>query len=401
MAARGAARYSGTEVDFLNPAPVERMRAFIIKFLYFAIWAGIVYCLLKYAMPLFMPFVVAFVIAFMLKPLINLLAAKTPLGRRSAAIILLVVLYAGLGTLLTFVSIRIVVWLGGWFSDLPVLYSGAIEPAVGQVGRAFEALFAGLGPDVRSFLDLASENLSSAVSSLVSGISSSAIDLVAGVAGRVPWIVAGTLICIIASFFFVVDYYNITSFLVRQLPQRGRHLLFVIKDYVVGTLFRFGRAYLLLMTLTFVEVSAGLLILRVPSAFLIALVTAVVDIVPVLGTGTIMIPWALYSLITGNYFLGIGLAVLYVVITIVRQTLEPRVVGAQIGLYPLLTLICMFIGAQLFGFWGLFGFPITLVVLVHLNHIGEINLFNTGAPKDPTPPPPRSLKGWRGKPKEK
>ena len=127
--------------------------------------------------------------------------------------------------------------------------------------------------------------------------------------------------------------------------------------------------------LTFLEVFLGLTLLRVDYALLIALVTAVVDILPVLGTGTVMIPWGIAMLVTGNYPLGVGLLILYAVITVVRQMLEPRVVGHQIGLYPLVTLMCMFIGTYLFGAVGLFGVPILVTLLVHLNASGDIHLF--------------------------
>ena len=110
-------------------------------------------------------------------------------------------------------------------------------------------------------------------------------------------------------------------------------------------------------------------------ALLIALLTAIVDILPVLGTGTVRIPWAAAMLILGNFPLGIGLLILYAIITVVRQMLEPRVVGKQIGLYPLVTLVCMFVGTYLFGFVGLFGLPIIATVLVQLNQSGDIHLF--------------------------
>lgn len=365
----------------------EQMRAFLIKFAFYALWIVIIYLVLQYAMPFIGPFLVAFLIAFMLKPLINLVARKTPLGRRAAAVILLILLYAVVGTGLTFLGIKLVVSLGNWLADLPSLYKNSIEPVISDIGDNFDGIFAALDPSIQSFMDTASASISSAVSNIVSAVSSGAINLVTSFAGRVPWVVVGVVLCIIASFFFVVDYYKITSFVVRQLPPRGRRLLFVIKDFVVNVLGRFARAYLILMSLTFVEVSIGLLILRVPNPFLIAFITAIVDILPVFGTGTIMIPWALICLFTGDIFLGVGLLVLYLAITLIRQFLEPRVVGGQIGLYPLLTLITMFIGARLFGFWGLFGFPVTLTVLIHLNRSGEIKLFREAAPAATDAPP--------------
>lgn len=354
---------------------VEKMRAFIIKFLYVAILLALVYCGLKYAMPLFMPFVVAFGIAFVLKPVINKLSEKTPLSRKVSAILVLTLTYLVLITLLVLLGVRLGIFLGNLFTNLPAYYKNTIEPAFNTLGNTLDDFVARLDPAILTFLDSASESLSNAISSVISAISSWAVNTLGNIASSLPWIIVATLLSIIASYFFVVDYYKVTVFLTKQLSERGRHILFVIKDFFVNVLFKFLRAYFILMCITFAEVFIGLLILQVPGALWIAVLTALVDILPIFGSGTIMWPWAAYCLITGDYFRGIGLVVMYVAITIIRQSIEPRIVGKEIGLYPLLTLICMFVGARLFGFWGMFGFPITLTILIHLNRTGEIRLF--------------------------
>lgn len=353
----------------------EKMRAFIIKFLYILIWTGLIYCALKYALPLFMPFVLAFIIAFLLKPLINLITSKTPFGRKPVAVVVLTLVYLIAGGLLVLLGSRLFVFLADWFGRLPNYYRNTIEPAIGSFSSFFDNFFAGLDPSLNSFLDMAGESLSNAISNIVSAVSSGAVDMLTNLAGGIPWFVAAFVLTVIASFFFVVDYYTITSFITKQMPKRVFDLFFLIKDFVVNTLFRFARAYGIIIFITFAEIFAGLLVLGLKPALPIAILTALVDILPVLGTGTIMLPWAVYLMITGQWFQGIGLVVLYIAITFIRQIIEPRIVGRQIGLYPLLTLICMFIGARLFGFWGLFGFPITLVVIIHLNRVGEIRLF--------------------------
>lgn len=353
----------------------ERMRKFIIKFLYYAIWVAILYCLLKYALPLFMPFILAFFIAFLLKPLINWISKKSGLGRRAVAIIILTLFYLIIGTLLALLGTKLVVYLGNWFARLPDYYRNTIEPNLTAFSNSFDETIRMLDPTLLSFYEMANESISRAASNIVSSISSGAINLFGNVAGSVPWIIVGFVLTIIASYFLAVDYYRITAFIVRQLPPTMKERVFAIKDFVVNVLFRFARAYLILMSITFAEMSVGLLLLGAANPFIIALLTAIVDILPVFGTGAVLIPWALYALISGNYFLGIGLGVLYAVITVIRQIIEPRIVGRQIGLYPLLTLIAMFVGARLFGFWGLFGLPILLTVLIHLNKSGEISIY--------------------------
>ena len=363
-------------------AGVEKMRAFIIRFLYVLIWAGLVFCALRYVMPAIMPFVVALGIAFALKPLINKISTGTRLNRKLVAVLVLSVVYVLFAILLVFMGVRLIGYLSGVFSGLPQFYGNTIEPALSDVSKWFDEFFIRLDPNVSSFIEAAGDSISEAVKSLVVSISTGAVDALKNIVLSVPLLVVRFVLTVIASYFFVVDYYTIVNFLAKQLPESAGRKMVIVRDYIINVLLSFGKAYFILMSITFVEVSIGLLILRRPNAIPIALLVAAMDILPILGTGTVILPWAAYSFIVGDFFTGIGLLIMYAVVTVVRQTLEPRVVGKQIGLYPLLTLICMFIGARYFGFWGLLGFPVVLAVLVYLNRSGEIKLFKGLEPED-------------------
>ena len=133
------------------------------------------------------------------------------------------------------------------------------------------------------------------------------------------------------------------------------------------------------MCITFVELSIGLSIIGIERAMLVALLIAIFDILPVLGTGGIMIPWVILSALGGDLPQALALLVLYVIITVIRNIIEPRIVGAQIGLHPVLTLMSMFVGNHLFGIVGLFGLPILLSLLRYLNDNGTISLFPVSA----------------------
>ena len=109
---------------------------------------------------------------------------------------------------------------------------------------------------------------------------------------------------------------------------------------------------------------AGLMILGVKNAFLISLVTAVIDILPVLGVGAVLLPWGILSIVSGNSFLGVGMLVLYAIITVVRNFLEPKIVGNRTGINPLFILLAMFLGLKLIGAAGIIVLPVTLIVVV-------------------------------------
>jgi len=108
----------------------------------------------------------------------------------------------------------------------------------------------------------------------------------------------------------------------------------------------------------------------------------VVDAFPIVGSGTVLIPWGIISLVTGNISRGIGILILYVVITVIRQIIEPRIVGKHVGLRPVVTLVCMYAGTKLFGGLGLFGLPITVAIISDLNSTGVIHLFERVSDND-------------------
>ena len=126
------------------------------------------------------------------------------------------------------------------------------------------------------------------------------------------------------------------------------------------------------MLITFVELSLGFLLIGQKNAILLGAIICVIDVLPVLGTGAVVIPWALISLFTGNIWKAIGLILIYIIITIVRNFLEPKVIGNQVGLHPLITLLSMFCGLKLLGIIGLFGFPLTLIVINDLYKNGKL-----------------------------
>ena len=114
----------------------------------------------------------------------------------------------------------------------------------------------------------------------------------------------------------------------------------------------------------------------------LSIITAIVDILPVLGTGTVLVPWAIYNFVTGNIGLGIGLIIMYVLITVIRQILEPRLVALNVGIHPVLTLMGMYLGVQLFGVIGIFILPITFVLVKALNDEGIIHLWGMDRRKE-------------------
>lgn len=350
---------------------VQKQKTFIIKFTYFLILCGIIFIVLKYGIPLLMPFIIGFFISLILKPEINFIVAKTKLKRSVVSVIILIIFYGVFFILITLFGAKIFSFIRGNFSNLPEVYSNTIEPSLNKVVLWIQ----GIMPQMDTSLVSGFENINDSILSFIKSISSTVVGAVVDIAGRIPVFLIRFLFTIVSSFFFTIDYHKISEFVLRQFSDKNKKILINIKENGIDTILKFIRAYAILISITFIELSIGLSILKIPNSVLFSAFIAIVDILPILGTGSILIPWVIISIIIGNVNLAIGLIILYLVIMIVRQTLEPRVVGHHIGLHPLVTLMSMFIGTQLFGFIGLFLLPILVTILKNMNDEHTIHIF--------------------------
>ncbi|MEG0752715.1 MAG: sporulation integral membrane protein YtvI [Angelakisella sp.] len=353
----------------------EKRKQFIVNLLYGGLIVLLITIVIHYGLGLIAPFLAAFLIAYILKTPAKWIAGKTKLAYKPTVILLIVLFYGTVGIVLALLGVKLVMSTVSMVSALPTIYTAQIEPNLrtffGSIEQTVFRMDAAL---VGALNDLFTQFVQS-VGELVTNLSVKVVGALSGYASSLPGLFLKILLMIISTFFIAVDYDFLVGFITRQLSEKARSLLLQTKRYVVGTLFVCIRSYALIMFITFVELSIGLTIIGVPNAVLVAFVISIFDILPVLGTGGIMIPWIIIAAIQGNYPLAVGLLVIYLVITIIRNILEPKIVGSQIGLHPIVTLASMFVGAQLFGIIGLFGFPIFLSLICHLNDTNTIKLF--------------------------
>jgi sporulation integral membrane protein YtvI len=198
---------------------------------------------------------------------------------------------------------------------------------------------------------------------VVSGLSSKVLGYLSTTVISLPGIILFIVFSIISSVFFAVDYGKITEYVAGMLPEKTRGRVTKLRAMAADIGGKYVKSYAILLTVTFVELSAGLLIMGIDNAIALGALIAFIDLLPVLGTGAVLIPWCLVLVIMGNYGLAIGMAVLYVVIIVVRNILEPRIVGRQIGVHPLAMLASMYVGLKIFGFVGIFVLPIVLLAV--------------------------------------
>lgn len=209
-------------------------------------------------------------------------------------------------------------------------------------------------------------NLGSVIADLSNTVTNFGKSVVRGAfitAISLPEAIIFTIITILATFFLLKDREKISGVMMRQLPGTWINRILNIKKDLFTALFGYMRAALIMMTITFTELFIAFNIIHVKYALLFAFLIAIIDALPVLGAGGILIPWSLYSFVTGDIRMGISIIITYLVVLIIRQMIEPKVVGEQIGVYPLLTLIAMYTGLRLIGFAGLILGPITFLLI--------------------------------------
>lgn len=351
----------------------EKKKSFIINFLVILIALLIAWFAFKFLLPWLMPFILGFFIAAIVQPYVRFLHKKVRINRKVAGVIAVLLFIILLGLLLTVGITKLFSELAAVFEMLPGLFS--------QFSHSMDGFNDKLLGYMNKFPVKLSSEFNSSINSLsseflkLSSLTGSAASFIFDLASKVPGLLLDIIITVVAACFISADYPDIRGFVMRQLPQKYQDILCDIKEFFFMTVARLIRAYLTLMLITFVQLAVGLLIIRVPHAVTIAALIAIVDILPILGTGTVMIPWAVIELFVGNIRMAVCLAALYAFIAIVRHVCEPKIVGYHIGLHPLITLISMFIGLKAMGVAGMFLFPMTVILIKHLQDTGKIKIW--------------------------
>ncbi len=376
----------------MNPK-VEKRRSFLINIAYTAVIVGLGYVFLKYLFWPAAPFLLSFFFAVLTQKPLRWLDKKTKnkyhtfwsilLVFLSIAIVLvpIILLLVALGKQIS----NFVVYLGNQLADFPqfmetlksellkflsFLPDGVYAPAADWINNTTSSIVNGF--DLSS-IGISVDTLKNTVSSGVSGVYSAV--------KNVPSAIIGIVIGIVAWILFTKDYNRVVRFIQLQLPEGKKNLLVEIKQVFSKTILKMVKAYGIIMFITFCELSLGFTILNLIGVmnnkyvYLIALATAIFDILPVAGSGGILVPWAIISLIMGDIGQAIGIIVIYVVITIIRQYIEPKIVGDSLGVNPIITLAGLYFGLKLFGFLGMFVVPICIMTLKAFNDTGRIKLW--------------------------
>ncbi len=354
---------------------MEKKRAFLINIGYYGFFVILLLLAARYLLPVLMPFLVAFVLAFLIQRPAAWIARRLRAPKGRLSVLLLVLVYVAVFGVAFSGGGRVFAVIREFVIDVPDIYRRDILPLLNYVLEGVAENLSEADPFVSAQIENSLQQAVQSIGQMVSGLSVTLLQMVSEFITGVPSVLIRVVLTVITSFYICSDYDRILAALWRLLPDRWQNLCRDIKQYGLNMIRVYIRSYSLLFLLTFTELTIGFLIFQIPHPLLVAVLIAIFDILPVLGTGGVLIPWAVILAVIGNYPLAAGILILYVIITVVRNSVEPRIVGKQIGLHPLLTLIAMFTGVSLAGLPGLILLPMAVMIFVNMEKNGAIHIF--------------------------
>lgn len=317
----------------------------------------------------FMPFVIGYLISLMANPLVSFLEKRLKIVRKHGSVIIIIAVLAAVILIIYLVVGKIADETLHLIRNLPEIYESAAAQ-FRKIGENLQVILRRLPLNVQQSIDQVVSNLAEYISDLVQAASVPTVTAAGNFARNVPGTIISIIMSILSAYFFIADRDKILTVTREHMPKGIlERAVGVIRDlkHVVGGYFK---AQLKIMIVVYLILVLGLAILKVDYSLLVALLIAFLDMLPFFGTGTVLGPWAIIEILSGDYKMAIALIVLYAVTQVVRQIIQPKIVGDSIGMNPLVTLFCMYIGYKLSGVIGMIiAVPIGMIL---------INLYRAG-----------------------
>ena len=315
----------------------------------------------SYLLPPLFPFIIALVCASLIRPCAAWCKKRLKIGAKAVSLVMILGLFALLCLLLWTAGSRLIEETGKFLVNLSENAASPSSP-LHRLTEKIQSLGDKFTPDKAGGIDfnaIASDFIKNSAAKL----SSFAADIAAAFIKKLPSAVISTGVCFIALFYLTLDFEGAAAAVKEFLPSGFCGKIVSCYRRVSHALWEYLRAYFTVMLVTFAELYLGFTLLRIEYALLFASVTAIVDFLPVLGVGTVLIPWGGAALLLGDFRLGIGLLIIYAVCTVVRQFVEPKIVGDFIGTHPVIALAGVYVGLKLFGLAGMIAAPIILYLI--------------------------------------
>lgn len=339
----------------------ERKKDFLINAAFFSLIALFFYIGFRF-LPYVLPFIAGFAAARAVIPASNVVSRRTKIPEKLSRVICLTLFLIVILLIAAFISVFLADGLAGLIKSLPELLS-ALPDAIMKLYERLMSFAEGISPELALSLADTAATLTEGAASLPEGLIIDALKYLYSIVTGVPTLLISVGVGIVSAYLFVTDMPKISAFAKEFFPSlftgRGGEALSETGKSICRLLI----AYIKLMLLTMAELMIGFLILRIPYPFTLALLISFVDILPVLGVGTVLVPWGIILLLLGSPASALGLFILYAVITVVRYIAEPKIVSDHIDLHPIITLVCIFLGLKLGGILGMFALPVAAIAV--------------------------------------
>ena len=318
----------------------------------------------------FMPFVIGWILSVIAGPLVTFLEKKLKIMKRlGSAITIILVLALCIGLIYLIIS---QIWeeISVLIRNLPSMYH-ALERGLSQIGTQGSTLFERFPEQIQNSWATLMNNLDDTASSLIGRIGEPTIEVAGNVAKRIPSVLIGTIVAFVSAYFFIADKENLGEWVKKVVPKSITSRLLLVGENLKYAMGGYFKAQFKIMGVVFAILLVGFTLMQIRFSILLAIVIAFLDFLPFFGTGTALIPWAIYKFLVGDYKMVAALVILYGVTQLVRQLIQPKLVGDSMGLNPLYTLFLLYLGYRVGSVLGMiFAVPIGLILL---------NLYQAGA----------------------
>ncbi len=342
---------------------LRRLARILLNILIPLVVIGLIICLLPRVLGFFAPFVVGGIIALIANPMVRFLERKVRLRRKFGTVLIIggalaLVIIGGYA-----VISRLVRELAGFISDLP----SVLESVGDQLELAFTRLgelIPGLPGDLEQTLNNLGDGLVEAIKEFAGSLGAPTMEAAGNLAMSIPSVVVGIFFAILSSYFFLAEKETLSVLYRKAMPAKVQEYLNLMRRNTGRLVGGYFLAQFKIMAVVAVLLVAGLLVLQVPYAVIWAMLISFLDFLPVFGTGTVLIPWALLQFVGGKIYMGIGLVACWLITQAVRQMIQPKVVGDSMGVNPLLTLFLLYLGFRFSGIGGMIlAVPVGLIVI--------------------------------------
>lgn len=321
---------------------------------------------------LFAPFLLAFFVAWGLSPLVRWLYTRLRLPRQASTLGLLLLVFLALGALVwALVSAAV-----GEIAALALDWEGllaSLQTLVEDLGARFSRGMELLPASLRTAVETLTQRLFDWLETVIPRFLSAGMDSAANVARSLPSFAVASVVFVMAAYFFTVDFPRLRSLVADKLPQGPRTLFSQIRRAASVGFGGYIRSQLILSVGVFFILLGGLLLVRQPYFLLLALALAILDFIPIIGSGTVMVPWAVIDVVLGDYRHALGLMAVWGLVALFRRVAEPKILGDQTGLPPLLSLASVYAGMKLAGVAGMILGPVLCLVALNLCRSGVLD----------------------------